>query len=253
MIGGISSSGGVRAPKKRSKPRGRTCINPNPSSISNNVELSDFAFATTGDFSFSTWIKPTSYNVSNGIMAQGSKTNSVNFTVNSTSTTARYLFTINVGNVAIVSLGTANDTAPAADRWAHVVVSVDRSNASNSKIYVDGEAVALTNQTIADTTTSVDVSGNIFLCIHGISTVLNGKMKEFTAYDKALNAKEVDAIYKNKAASRFERSKLGKHMTVHLTMGDADGASGTTITDLSGNGRNGTLNGTVAFAQDSPS
>ena len=36
-------------------------------------------------------------------------------------------------------------------------------------------------------------------------------------------------------------------------MGDADGASGTTITDLSGNGRNGTLNGTVAFAQDSPS
>ena len=253
MIGGISSSGGVRAPKKRSKPRGKTCINPDNSSISNNVSISDFAFATTGDFSFSTWIKPSSYNVSNGIMSQGSKTNSVNFTVNSTPTTARYLFTINVGNVAIVSLGTANDTAPAADRWAHVVVSVDRSSASDSKIYVDGEAVTLTNQTIADTTTSVDISGNMILCAHGLSAVLNGKMKEFTAYDKALSAKEVSVIYNNKAASRFERSKLGKHMTVHLTMGDADGASGTTITDLSGNGRNGTLNGTVAFAQDSPS
>ncbi len=253
MIGGISSSGGVRAPKKRSKPRGKTCIVPNTSSISNNVELSDFAFATTGDFSFSTWIKPSSYNATNGIMVQGSKSNSVNFTVNSTSTTARYVFTINVGGVAIVDLATANNTAPAADRWAHVVVSVDRSSASDSKIYINGEAVTLTNQNIADTTTSVDISGNIFLCVHGIASVLNGRMKEFTAYDKALSAKEVSAIYKNKAASRFERSRLGKHMTVHLTMGDADGASGTTITDLSGNGRNGTLNGTVAFAQDSPS
>ena len=253
MIGGISSSGGVRAPKKRSKPRGRTSIVPHPSSVSNNVELSDFTFATTGDFSFSTWIKSSSYNVTNGIMAQGSKTNSVNFTVNSTTTTAKYMFTINVGNVLIVSLITNNDVAPAADRWVHVVVSVDRSSASDSKIYVNGEAVTMTTQTIADTTTSIDLSSNIFLCALGTSGVLNGLMKEFTAYDKALSAKEVSAIYQNKAASRFERSKLGKHMTVHLTMGDADGASGTTITDLSGNGRNGTLNGTVAFAQDSPS
>jgi hypothetical protein len=253
MIGGISSSGGVRAPKKRSKPRGKTCIVPNTSSISNNVELSDFAFATTGDFSFSTWIKPSSYNATNGIMVQGSKSNSVNFTVSNTSATARYSFSINVGGAAIVNLATANDTAPAADRWAHVVVSVDRSSASDSKIYINGEAVTMSTQTIADTTTSVDISGSIFLCIHGIASVLNGRMKEFTAYDKALSAKEVSAIYQNKASSRFERSKLGKHMTVHLTMGDADGASGTTITDLSGNGRNGTLNGTVAFAQDSPS
>ena len=253
MIGGISSSGGVRAPKKRSKPRGKTCVFPHAGSTGNNVELSDFAFATTGDFSFSTWIKPTNHNVTNGILSQGSKTNSVNFTANSTSTTAKFMFILNVGNVSIVNLQTTNDVAPAADRWAHVVVSVDRSSASDSKIYVNGEAVTMTTQTIADTTTSIDLSGNIFLCALGTSGVLNGLMKEFTAYDKALSAKEVSAIYQNKAASRFERSKLGKHMTVHLTMGDADGASGTTITDLSGNGRNGTLNGTVAFAQDSPS
>lgn len=252
MIGGISSSGGVRAPKKRSKPRGRTCINPNTSSISNNLQLSDFTFATTGDFSFSTWIKLSDYNAANGIMVQGSKTTSLNFTAKNTSSTGKYEFSLIVGGVNIVRLETANDAAPVAGGWDHIVVSVDRSSASDSKIYINGEAVTMSTQTIADTTTSIDISGNILLCAHGVSNVLNGRMKEFTAYDKALSAKEVSMIYKNKAAARFERSKLGKHMTVHLTMGDADGASGTTITDLSGNGRNGTLNGTVAFVSDSP-
>ena len=51
MLGGMSAAGGVKPPKKRSRPRGSTCVTFDGSNHSINV--SDFTWATTGDFSIS--------------------------------------------------------------------------------------------------------------------------------------------------------------------------------------------------------
>ena len=248
MIGGISSSGGVRTPKKRSKPRGSTCVAFD--GVDDTVNVSpDFTWATTGDFSVSAWFKYLDDDRNDGIFTQApDRTNAVLFGKN---VSDQMDFSATISGSVIIQLITAAGALPNKNQWYHVVVCVDRSSASDSKIYVDGVAATMSIQTIADTTTSINIASNITVGLFG-STHLKGRMKEITFYDKTLHEKEVSMIYKNKAAQRFEKSKLGRHMLMHLTMGDRDDTSGSTVTDLSGNGRNGTINGT-SFVADSPS
>ena len=248
MIGGISSSGGVRAPKKRSKPKGSTSVAFD--GTNDNVSISDFTWATTGDFSISTWFKYTDDDRNDGIFNQSSdRPNTISFF---TDTLDRVKFSATISNSVIINLLTDINATPNTNRWYHVVVCVDRSSASDSKIYVDGVAVSMGIQTIADTTTSIDIASDIIVGLSG-TTYLKGRIKELTFYDKALNVREVGMIYKNQARKRFQRSKLGKHMLCHLTMGDSDDTSGTTVTDLSGNSRDGTLTNGASFVADSPS
>ena len=248
MIGGISASGGVRAPKKRSKPRGSTCIRFD--GTNDNVSISDFTWATTGDFRISTWFKYISDDRNDAIFNQApDRPNTITFFKNASD---QMDFSATISGSTIIQLITATGALPNNNQWYHVVVCVDRSSASDSKIYVDGVAATMSTQTIADTTTSIDLAANIIVGLTG-ATYLKGRIKEITFYDKALHEKEVNMIYKNKAAQRFERSRLGKHMLCHLTMGDRDDTSATTVTDLTNNSRNGTLTNGASFVTDSPS
>lgn len=248
MIGGISASGGVRAPKKRSKPRGTTSVAFD--GTNDNVSISDFTFATTGDFSISTWFKYSDDGRNEGFFNQApDRSNSVTFMKDSLD---KIKFSATISGSSIISLLTSSNATPNTDRWYHVVVCVDRSSASDSKIYVDGVAATMSTQTIADTTTSIDLAADITVGLTG-ATYLKGRMKEITFYNKTLNVKEVSMIYKNNAAQRFEKSRLGKNMLCHLTMGDRDDTSATTVTDLTGNSRNGTLTNGASFVTDSPS
>jgi len=248
MLGGMSASGGVRAPKKRSKPRGTTCVGLNGSSA--HVAVSDFTWAATGDFSISAWFKYSDDDRNDGIFTQApDRPNTIQFYKDSLD---RIIFSATISNSSIINLKTDINATPNTNQWHHVAVSVDRSSASDSVIYIDGVAATMSTQTISDTTTSLDIGTNINVGIAG-ATFLKGRIKEVTFYDKALHVKEVSMIYKNKAAQRFERSRLGKHMLCHLTMGDRDDTSGTTVTDLSGNSRNGTLENSASFVTDSPS
>tara|TARA_R100000734_G_scaffold18004_2_gene14558 strand:+ start:563 stop:1309 length:747 start_codon:yes stop_codon:yes gene_type:complete len=248
MIGGISASGGVRAPKKRSKPRGTTSVAFD--GTNDNVSISDFTFATTGDFSVSAWFKYSDDDRNEGIFNQSAdRPNTITFMKD---VLDRIKFSATVSGSSIINLLTNANATPNTNRWYHVVVCVDRSSASDSKIYVDGVAATMGTQTIADTTTSIDLAADITVGLTG-TTYLKGRMKEITFYNKTLNVKEVSMIYKNNAAQRLEKSRLGKNMLCHLTMGDRDDTSATTVTDLSGNSRNGTLTNGASFVTDSPS
>ena len=249
MLGGMSAAGGVKPPKKRSRPRGSTCVTFD--GANDSITVSDFTWATTGDFSISAWFKYSDDDRNDGVFTQApSRPNAITFGKN---TSDQIDFNATISSSVIIDLKTAAGALPNNNQWYHVVICVDRSSASDSKIYVDGVAATMSTQTIADTTTSIDLAANLVIGLFG-NTVFKGSIKEVTFYDVALNSRQVRDIFRNKARGGFHRSKLGRHMLMHLTMGDGgEDLSATTVNDLSGNGNNGTLNLGASFATDSPS
>ena len=270
MIGGISSSGGVRTPKKRSKPRGSNCVRLSEDlSVDTRVEIADADIIGTNDFSFCFWYKRPSYLGAFQTSGQNprmfvqaaNKSNVASLSVGEVSgvTGSCLDFNVFISNSTIISLE-SNTHGMSLDTWHHIAVVCDRSSASNSKIYVDGVALTMETQTM-DSSTDIDIGG-IFTLGGNAATSggFGGFYKDLMFYSRALGVKDISKIYNHKGRKRLlSISQLKTNLEFYLPLGDAPGDHATNsdgLLDISGNGRHGTgveNSGTLTIHSDSPS
>ena len=272
MLGGISSAGGVKSPKKRSKPRGKNCMHISEETLTFNgpgVEIQDVDIVGTSDFSFCFWYKrlsslgPFITSGSNPRMfAQAAdKSNNASLGVGAVAgvTGSCLDFSVVISNATIISLE-SNTHGMSLDTWHHIAVVCDRSSASNSKIYVDGVALTMETQTM-DSSTDIDIGG-IFTLGGNAATSggYGGLYKDLMFYSRALGVKDISKIYNHKGRKRLlSISQLKKNLEFYLPLGAAPGDHASNsggLLDISGNDRHGTgvpNSGTLVIRSDSPS
>jgi len=106
-------------------------------------------------------------------------------------------------------------------RWTHIVYMRNAAT-GQAYMYYDGVASPQNGSTVGTTTISSFT----------VPTTTNGRLDEFIVYDKILSAGEIAALYNSGAPVRITNYT---NVLIHWS---ADQASGTTLTDNSGNGRN---------------
>jgi len=121
-------------------------------------------------------------------------------------------------------------------------VTFVRDNGSNSLLYIDGEVVASGSRDTSVATKPLRVAGG--LSSHNFS----GDLGDLRLYNRALTTEEIKQNFNATKAHHIVDRPIG--LILSYDMGDPHCYNGgTTITDLTGNGNNGTLNGPT-FSSD---
>ena len=249
MIGGLSSSVGVKPPKRRSRPKGEKALNFD--GTDDYLEISDFTYATTGDFTISFWVtRNTSWDENNNnLFGQSTDKNNTIYMGTTANSTGLLVLQAVVGGSDIILLKT-DAHGMSTNTWYHVAVVVDRSSASNSKFYIDGEPVSMNTQTIADTTTSIDKNAALRIGNNtGASVYFRAGLKDFMIHSAALSQKHIKKIFQHKGRKRLlSTPQIKNNLELYLPLGDGtEAGSGSTVYDMSGNGRNGTITSATFF------
>ena len=274
MLGGMSASGGVKAPKKRSKPKGKTCmsISDETSGINGpSVSIQDVDIIGTNDFSFCFWYKRPSglgafetTGENPRVFAQAAdKSNAMSLAVGEVTgvTGSCFHFNVKISNSSIIVLK-SNVHGMSLNTWHHIAVVCDRSSASDSKIYVDGVALTMETQTM-DSSTDIDLAGAFSLGGNAATSgSYGGSYKDWMFYSRVLELKDISKIYNYKGRQRLlSISQLKTNLEFYLPLGDVSGDHATNsngFQDISGNNRHGTGatgtgDGTIIIGSDSPS
>ena len=279
MLGGISSAGGVKSPKKRSKPRGKNCMHISEETLTFNgpgVEIQDVDIVGTSDFSFCFWYKrPSGLGAFNTSTIQNphlfsqaqDKNNAMILGVGAHASVAGSCldFYVKIGGSVIINLESGNH-GMALDTWHHIAVVCDRSSASHSIIYIDGVALSMETQTM-DSSTDIDISGAFTLGrTAATSGSHGGYYKDLMFYSKALGLKEISKIYNHHGKKRLlSITQLKTDLEFYLPLGDSPSGDHATnvdgFNDISGNDRHGRgatgsgggATGSIAIYSDAPS
>lgn len=194
----------------------------------------DYVSAGTGAslensvFTYSAWVKPTSVSGEHAIVGGGSS--APRFTILSGN--------LHLVNTGIEVLGTSTSTVPT-NTWSHVAVTYDVSG--NYVFYLNGVAIGS-----GTNSTTFDFSSSTFL-INGVAgNYLAGMIDEVRSYNRVLTAAEIKSLYDRVKPDATNSSSSQAQGTGRLDSGLAgywplDNGSGTTATDVSTNGNNGTL------------
>jgi len=272
MIGGISSSGGVRTPKKRSKPKGKNCmsISQETSGVGGpGVSVQDVDIVGTSDFSFCFWYKRpsglgafTTSGENPRLCAQASDKNTMmSLAVGEVSGVTGSCLSFELKTLAGILINLESNThGMSLDTWHHIAVVCDRSSASDSKIYVDGVALTMETQTM-DSSTDIDISAPFSIGYNpGTSGSYGGLYKDWMFYSRVLEPKDISKIYDHKGRQRLlSISQLKTDLEFYLPLGDVPGdhaINSNGFQDISGNDRHGTGTagaGTIIISPDSPS
>ena len=126
-------------------------------------------------------------------------------------------------------------------QWFHVTLV--RDNGSNSLLYIDGELVTSgSSDTVGSETKPLRVAGGL------ASHIGRYNLGDLRLYNRALTAEEIKQNLNATKAHHIVDRPIG--LILSYDIGDSDCYNGgTTITDLTGNGNNGTLNGPT-FSSD---
>ena len=136
------------------------------------------------------------------------------------------------------------NAAPPTNQWIHLVGTFDGATA---RIYVDNakgtDGTTLTSTTLYSASSNVEIGGS-----SALGWFTDGLIDEVAIWDVALTNNERDYLYNNgKPGHISSLQPLG-----WWRMGDTEGGTGSTITDLGSGGNDGTING-ATFSTDTPS
>ena len=249
MLGSMGMSGPKRARKPK---RARSKNSASFDGTNDIVDISDYDISPsgTGDFSLSFWFKTDSTtDITSTALLHKEQARTVywQFWINGSDKV--YFQAKNGGTIVLNYLSEAQSNDLAGE-WNHIVYTCDRD--AGQAVYINGSALTEETDTIADTTTSVNNTGDINLGLTS-STYLDGSISEYATFKKALSATEASFLYKKKAKYDLSRSKFGSVLTCWLQMGDGtEAGSGVTVYDMSVNSNNGTLANGAAFAVSAP-
>jgi len=178
-----------------------------------------------GDWSVSTWIKPSALPTWARVFDLGaSSSRSMFLTVNAGSG-PRFAITANgAGGEQQLSYNGQNF---ALDQWSHVAITVAGTTGT---MYINGQAVATGTITTSPADLG-DTTGRSYLgkSQYGSDPAFDGAIDDFALYGRALSAQDVVALASGQPADGD---------VLHYAFDEAGGA---TVTDSSGNGRDGTV------------
>jgi len=178
-----------------------------------------------GDWSVSTWIKPSALPTWARVLDLGA------------SSSRSMFLTVNAGNgprFAITTNGAGGEQQLnysgqnfALDQWSHVAITVAGTTGT---MYVNGQAVATGTITTSPADLG-DTTGRNYLgkSQYGSDPAFDGAIDDFALYGRALSADDVAALASGQPADGD---------VLHYAFDETGGA---TVTDSSGNGRDGTV------------
>ncbi len=202
--------------------------------VNDYVDTADIAF--TGPFTFSTWFYTTSNSQTGMIFGEDGSNSGGGAKLGIVS-----------GNlfVRVMDAGSSDTTvtAPAVNQWHHATLVRDGSNKVD--LYIDG---VFTKRLFADAVQAETFTWDVIGSAADLSQNFSGKLDEIRAYNRALTAAEIKGLYDiskpdatNSASSQAQGTgRLDSGLIGYWAL---DENTGTSATDTSTNGNNGTLTG----------
>ena len=241
----------MSGPKRSRKPkraRSKNCVRFDGTDDVVTVSDYDISASGTGDFSLSLWFKTDSTtDITNTPFLFKEQTRNAtvwSFWINGSD---KVEFKVNQSSSTVLNYLSEAQSNDLAVGWNHIVYTCDRD--AGQAVYINGSVLTEETDTIADTTTSINNTGDVILARSG-GVYLDGSISEYASFSKALSATEVAFLHRKKGKYNLSRSKLGGNLTCWLQMGDGtEAASGTTVYDMSANSNNGTLTDGPGFVQ----
>lgn len=140
-------------------------------------------------------------------------------------------------------------TSPAVGDWQHVLVTATGGGAAN--IYIDGvlEGTSTVAQAAIPNNAHTFQIGARRSASGAATNFWSGLIDDVAIFDGKLSVSQINALaaggdYNNRITpTALAAASFGPDLMLHLTMDDADIAAppGTTVADISGNGRDGTM------------
>ena len=163
----------------------------------------------------------------------------------------QYTRTANSGTTDL-DYGTTGNTSLRLKTWYNVTVVVRRGGAGNIKLYLNGvldNGASGVDKVIGDSySDDILLGGPESDWTSAATRHFNGKLGYFAHYNKALTASEIFQNYSQFKTRFFPEIVAGADLNLDATNPSSYSGSGTTWTDLSGNGYNATLNNGVAYS-----
>ena len=185
----------------------------------------------TADFSISCWMKFTDSGATKYALSMGDQ-----YGIYTSSGTIRGFARIGGAFTSLTSVGTFNDGA-----WHHVLYV---KNSTNMLLYIDGSLNASNTSGGTNTASALDqrigaryTSANVYA----------GNLDELAIWDSDQSANVSNIYASGSVIDLSTYSPLG-----WWRMGDSDGGTGTTLTDLGSGTNNGTLVNSPTFQTDVP-
>jgi len=190
------------------------------------------------------WAKSDEFATYQGIISNGDGTNQAiyayNLYINETTYGVDGQYQQLVFNAGGVSEGTDLSYNMPMYEWKHISITVDNSE-KTAKMYVDGNLHKTKNYTTA----SNNYGDLQFGGWHSNKLYyLNGGLDEISIWNEALTADEITALY-NSGTALDARANSGNYASTANLKGywKMEDGSGTTLTDVSGYGNDGTIDG----------
>jgi hypothetical protein len=219
--------------------------------VSDNDSLSFGDGSTDSAFSISAWVKADSWLKFRILTKTNSTNNEFIFGGDGASRLYFYLFDNTVSNY----IGQGSAGALSTGVWYHVVATYDGSGSSSGiNVYANSSSVNSGGSTLGSYTAMHNTSANVR--IGGLESVPdygNGKIKELAIYNKELTLNEILSMYNDgkiiDLTQDYGYYKSKQNLVAYWPLNEG---SGTTATDNSGNGHNGTLTNGPTYSTDVP-
>ncbi len=163
----------------------------------------------------------------------------------------QYTRTANSGTTDL-DYGTTGNTSLRLKTWYNVTVVVRRGGAGNIKLYLNGvldNGASGVDKVVGDSySDDILLGGPAADWTSAATRHFNGKIGYFAHYNKALTASEIFQNYSQFKTRFFPEIVAGADLYLDATNPSSYSGSGTTWTDLSGNGYNATLYNAVTYS-----
>lgn len=193
------------------------------------IPINSTAWPSTGDFSICFWAAPVNGLDGDWYFSQATgKTTAMTFQHDSFN---RFRFRIVDGVANVVDLRTAVMLRLTDDRWYHFAIVVDRSSASSSKIYIDGNAASMDTQTVHGTH-DIDINNDLYIARNTATSQVQGskamKCADFAIFSEAIPEKLIKKMHRARCRLDLTRGKFSKELVCYYRPGISN-------SDFSGN------------------
>tara|TARA_R100000995_G_scaffold81745_1_gene54832 strand:+ start:720 stop:1382 length:663 start_codon:yes stop_codon:yes gene_type:complete len=193
------------------------------------IPINSTAWPSTGDFSICFWAAPVNGSDVDWYFGQTTgKTTALTFQHDSFS---KFRFRISFSNLNAVDLQTVAMSRLTNNQWYHFAIVVDRSSASNSKIYIDGNAASMDTQTV-DATADININNDLYIARNTATSQDSGsknmKCADFAIFSEAIPEKLIKKMHRAKCRLDLTRGKFSKELVCYYRPGISN-------SDFSGN------------------